>query len=109
MRRLLCCLALAGLAACDGEPPAGASAEADTLRLGEEKFQSVCATCHGRDGLGQGIFPSLAGRPADELAARLRQYKTGHKTGNMSDTMKPFAMALSDQQIDQVSAWLAAQ
>lgn len=94
-------LALCGLAACSQD-----TAAPDP---GAVKFASVCKDCHGERGEGRGIYPRLAGRPADELAARLRQYKSGHKTERMSDAMRPFALALSEQEIDQVAAWLAAQ
>lgn len=106
MRLVIALLALAGLAACGDRTPAGNTIPADP---GAAKFKSVCQDCHGPQGEGRGIFPRLAGRPAAELAARLRQYKSGHKIGNMSDAMKPFAMALSDQEIDQVATWLATR
>lgn len=102
-RRLIVVVALAALAGCDGKEPPSAIAE------GKAKFDSVCRDCHGDQGMGRGIYPRLAGRPADELAARLRQYKSGHKTSNMSDTMRPFAQALSEREIDQLAAYLAAQ
>ncbi|MDD4881336.1 MAG: c-type cytochrome [Gallionellaceae bacterium] len=104
MHRFIYCIVLAGLAACGGQKPAATASAA-----GEAKFASVCQDCHGPRGQGQGRFPKLAGRPAAELATRLRQYKAGHKSGNMSDTMRPFAQALSEQEIDQVAAYLAAQ
>jgi len=101
-RRLIALVALAGLAGCGGE-------KAEIADPGKAKFQAVCQDCHGERGQGRGVYPRLAGRPADELAARLLQYKTGHKTGYMSDTMRPFALALTESEIDQVAAWLATQ
>ena len=104
MKRALTLLALALLAGCGGQEDQKAAADS-----GATKFASVCKDCHGVHGEGKGRFPRLAGRPADELAARLRQYKSGHKIEGMSDTMRPFALALSEQEIDQVAAWLAQQ
>ncbi|TCJ15972.1 c-type cytochrome [Parasulfuritortus cantonensis] len=98
-------LAIAFLPAC-GSRDAGKVAASDP---GAALVQNVCKDCHGPNGQGQGRFPRLAGRSAEELATLLRQYKSGHKSVNMSDTMRPFAQALSDQQIDQVAAYLAAQ
>ncbi|MFA5081025.1 MAG: c-type cytochrome [Hydrogenophilaceae bacterium] len=103
MHRFIAIAALSGLAACGGEKPAA------TTDPGASKFASVCQDCHGPRGQGLGRFPKLAGRPAEELAARLRQYKTGHKSGDMSDTMRPFAQAMSEQEINQVAAYLATQ
>lgn len=104
-RHLLPLLALTALTACGGTD----SGKAVNKDPGAAKFESVCKDCHGPLGQGQGRFPKLAGRPADELAARLRLYKSGHKSENMSDTMRPFAQALSDKEIDQVAGWLAKQ
>jgi cytochrome c553 len=95
---------LAGLSACGREAAAPVSNEP-----GAAKFASICQDCHGERGQGRNLYPGLAGRPAEELAARLRQYKSGHKIEGMSDAMRPFAQALSEQEIDQVSAWLARQ
>jgi cytochrome c553 len=104
---LLAVLALATLSACDGEgPDTQAAAPANP---GIAKFETVCKDCHGQQGQGQGRFPKLAGRAAGDLAAKLRLYKSGHKSGNMSDTMRPFAQALSESEIDQIAAYLAAK
>ena len=35
-----------------------------------------CTGCHGMDGRSPGSIPSLAGRPASELAALLRSFKS---------------------------------
>ncbi|NTV95382.1 MAG: c-type cytochrome [Thiobacillus sp.] len=102
MRNLIAIAVLSGLAACGG----GQETATDP---GATKFNSVCKDCHGPDGQGQGRFPKLAGRPAEQLAAKLRQYKSGHKSENMSDTMRPFAQTLSETEIDQVAAWLATR
>jgi cytochrome c553 len=99
---VLAVIALAALAGCGRQ-------DASTTAEGKTKFDSVCRDCHGDRGQGRGIYPRLAGRPADELATRLRQYKSGHKTSDMSDTMRPFAQALSEREIDQLAAYLAAQ
>jgi cytochrome c553 len=96
---------LAGLSACWREDVA-TTAPSDP---GAVKFASVCKDCHGERGQGRDRFPKLAGRPAAELGARLRQYKSGHKIEGMSDAMRPFAQALSEAEIDQVSTWLAKQ
>ena len=105
MRLLITLLALAGLTACSDRHPAATA----TNDPGAAKVENVCKDCHGPRGQGQGRFPRLAGRPADELATLLRRYKSGHKSGNMSDTMRPFAQALTDKEIDQVAAYLATQ
>lgn len=104
MRYAIVLSCLVGLSACGGPAP-----EPEASDPGAAQYRSVCQDCHGPEGAGQGRFPKLAGRPAGELAGLLRQYKSGHKSVNMSDTMRPFAQALSEAQIDQVAAWLATR
>lgn len=104
MRHFFLLSSLVGLAACGGPPQ-----EPEAANPGAAKYRSVCQDCHGPAGAGQGRFPKLAGRPAAELASLLRQYKSGHKSANMSDTMRPFAQALSEPEIDQLAAWLATR
>lgn len=107
MKRQLFALAIvAGLSACSGQDANDGAAATDP---GAVKFNSGCKDCHGANGQGMGRFPKLAGRPAAELAARLRLYKSGVRSGNMSETMRPFAEALSDTEIDQIAAWLATR
>ncbi len=104
MRTFPALVALAALTVCGQQAP-----ETPPTDPGAAKFVSVCQDCHGPDGQGMNRYPKLAGRTADELAARLRQYKSGHKSENMSDTMRPFAQALTEAEIDQVATWLASR
>jgi len=91
------------------DPPgqAAAGANAPALNIGKIKYASNCLGCHGRDGAGQGVFPKLAGKPAAELAARLRDYRAGKTVGPQSATMTPFAKALTDAEIDALAGYLA--
>ncbi len=103
MRRhfaLIGALALA-LAACGKEaaPPA--------VSPGELKFATVCTGCHGRHAQGMGVFPRLAGRPAEYIKDKLRHYRAGLKYGEMSDTMLPFARPLTDAEIDAIAAYIS--
>jgi cytochrome c len=84
--------------------PAGAMAEASA---GETKFKTVCASCHGAKAQGQGAFPKLAGMTAADLKAKLETYRKGEKIGPMSATMIPMAKALSDKEVDDVTAYIA--
>lgn len=77
------------------------------IQAGEQLYASVCATCHGNAAQGEGFFPQLAGRPATELAERLRAYRAGKKIGAHSETMQKIASALQDDQINDVTQWLS--
>lgn len=70
-----------------------------------EKKAAACAACHGKDGLSSNPqWPSLAGQPAQYLAASLRAYRTGSRPNPL---MAGPAKALSDGDIDDLSAYFA--
>jgi sulfide dehydrogenase cytochrome subunit len=65
-----------------------------------------CASCHGTNGVSAGGIESLAGRPKGELVALMRDFKSGQRKGTL---MPQLAKGYSDQQIEELSAWFAAQ
>jgi cytochrome c553 len=67
---------------------------------------ATCAPCHGTNGQSRGMVPSLAGVPAEKLAAMLAGYKSGALTGTV---MHQIARGYTDEQIALIAAWLAAQ
>lgn len=86
------------------EPAAAMTAAANP---GQAKFKAVCASCHGAQAQGMAAFPKLAGQTAADLKAKLEKYRKGEKIGPMSATMFPVAKALSDQEVDNVTAYIA--
>ena len=42
----------------------GSAFAAGDVAAGKAKYQSICASCHGMNGEGMGIFPKLAGNAA---------------------------------------------
>jgi len=81
---------------------------APVVNPGKLKYVAVCQGCHGTTGGGQGPFPKLAGKPAAELIAKLNDYRAGKTVGPQSDTMMPFAKALTDTEIASISEYLAS-
>lgn len=71
------------------------------------KFKSTCAACHGVMAQGQGTFPKLAGRSADELAGLLNDYKAGKTKGPQSAMMLPIASKLSAEEIKALAGYLS--
>lgn len=71
------------------------------------KYKSTCAACHGVTGQGQGAFPKLAGRSADELAGLLNDYKVGKTKGSQSAMMMPIAAKLSADEIKALAGYLS--
>ena len=71
----------------------------------DEIFSKVCSKCHGPTGRGMASFPSLAGRDADYVASRLKQYRAKEKVGPNCPLMIPHAVKLSDDQIANLAAY----
>jgi cytochrome c553 len=72
-----------------------------------EAAAAACAGCHGTDGnSADPKTPSLAGRDAQYLAMAVKSYSTGKRDNS---TMKSIADPLSKADIDNVSAFYAAQ
>ena len=94
------------------EPAAGGSG--GDIAAGEQKY-AACAACHGADGKGQGgAFPVLTGIPADEAEKKLAAYREGDQDylksvglGDRYGTMAPNAANLSDEQIANLSVYIA--
>ncbi|WP_158611699.1 c-type cytochrome [Guyparkeria sp. SCN-R1] len=109
MRRSLIALAASGALAA----PMLAHAAGD-VAAGKEKYAS-CAACHGADGGGQGgAFPKLTGLGQDETAKKLAAYRDGDQDylkeqglGDRFGTMAPNASGLSDEDIDDLAAYIA--
>jgi cytochrome c553 len=74
---------------------------------GQAKAKEVCQACHGLDGNSQTPdYPKLAGQYPDYLAKALRDYKSGARKNPI---MAGFAGALTASDIDNLSAYYAAQ
>ena len=75
--------------------------------------QAVCAACHGPDGNAIGnAFPKVAGQHEAYLIKQLHNFKIepgAKQPQRMNASMVPYAMALSDQDIRNVSAYYASQ
>ena len=83
---------------------AGAATAAD-VNAGKTK-SAVCAVCHGVQGLSTlPNAPNLAGQPQIYLAEQLKNYRSGKRT---HEVMSVIAKPLSDQEIEDLSAWYAS-
>ncbi len=90
--------------------PEGAPAKADPVKAakpdlakGEASF-AVCAACHGADGnSGTPTFPKLAQQHPQYLIKQLQEFKSGKRNNAV---MKPFATALSDDDMRNIAYWV---
>ena len=77
------------------------------LKAGEAKYQATCASCHGVNGAS--IVPTqpiLAGQHAEYLEIQTRLYRDGERQNAVMGAM---AKGLTDAEIRDISAFLAAQ
>jgi cytochrome c553 len=77
-----------------------------SAKLGKTQAAS-CAGCHGEDGNSMvSTFPKLAGQHELYLANQLQAFKLGSRNAPM---MAPLAMALSDEEMQNIGAYYAEQ
>jgi cytochrome c553 len=93
---------------------AGPAAAAGNIERGKQKADQVCAACHAVGGDWnkplQPEYPRLAGQYRDYLVTTLNAYKQGEKSqiGRKNAIMAGQAAALSRQEIEDISAFLAS-
>ncbi len=107
--KLLAPLMMAALLAAPAFSSAAEEAKAAKPNLvqGEAKYAPICASCHGADGnSGTPANPKLAGQHPQYLVKQLQEFKSGKRP---SAVMKGFAAVLSDEDMVNISAWLASQ
>jgi cytochrome c553 len=83
-----------------------ASATAADMEAGRAKVASVCAACHGANGVSvsEGI-PNLAGQRAGYISAQLEAFKQGTRKNDMMNAIAP---QLSASDIADVAAYFAS-
>jgi len=86
--------------------PAATDQEAD-LAAAEEIFTKSCRACHGNKAQGASSYPRLADLEPDYIADKLRRYRSGEKFGPNSILMIQNAKKLSDEDIANISVYVA--
>ena len=77
------------------------------LAKGEASYTAVCAACHGADGnSGTPVNPKLSQQHPQYLVKQLQEFKSGKRNNAV---MKGFSTALSDDDMKNISYWLAAK
>lgn len=100
--------AIAEAPAAPSAPLAEVSPADAAMERGRIKYGSICSGCHGKNGEGMGIFPKVAGKPAQELAAKLRDYRAGKTMGEQTAMMAPNAQNLTDEEIDSLANYMTS-
>jgi cytochrome c553 len=81
-----------------------------SLKKGEALVKAKqCALCHGEGLKGLGPVPPLAGRSPSYLMRQMYDMEHGFRNGLWTGLMKPVVAGLSDQDLLEISAYVAAQ
>jgi cytochrome c553 len=107
----LCVAAFPTFAAQDAAAPAAKAAAPAPFKpdlvKGEATFTAVCAACHAADGnSGTPVNPKLAQQHPEYLVKQLQEFKSGKRNNAV---MKGFASTMSDEDMKNVSYWLASK
>ncbi|HEY4583732.1 MAG TPA: c-type cytochrome [Lysobacter sp.] len=91
-------------------PPASAPGGRLATRGEWTKGVPGCVQCHGPGGVGVGAaFPAIAAQSAGYIAAQLKAFRDGTRRNDPQSLMRTPASKLTDEDIDAVAAWFAAQ
>ena len=86
---------------------AGETPAKPDLVKGQASYEAVCAACHGADGNSTIVVnPKLAQQHPEYLLKQLHDFKADKRA---DPVMKGFSMMLSDEEMNNISAWLAKQ
>lgn len=70
-------------------------------------FAKGCNGCHGVSATGTNLYPALAYRRQPFLVSKLKNYRAKQGTTQQSQMMIPFAIGLSDKEIDALTTFLS--
>jgi len=84
-----------------------AYAPVGSVKKGEALARS-CGVCHGADLQGLGPVPGIAGRSPSYLARQLYDMQAAARRGEWAELMKPVVTRMSDEDLVNVSAYVAS-
>jgi cytochrome c553 len=100
----------------DPRSPFIAYAPVGSLKKGEALVVSggggrtvACAFCHGADLMGVGPVPGIAGRSPSYLARQMYDMQAGARRGEWAELMKPVVAKLTDEDLVNISAYVASR
>ena len=99
------------------KPPHGKSANPKLAAAGKTIFEGgipaakvqACATCHGKEAAGSGVFPRLAGQHSEYLVKQLVLFKSSQREGGNASIMHAVSTGMSFDQMQAVAAYLASK
>ena len=71
----------------------------------------LCHTCHGPDGNTpiMPVYPKIAGQNKEYLVQQMKDIRDGARSNGLSAAMKPMVANVSDEEMEEIAAWLAAK
>jgi cytochrome c553 len=77
------------------------------IDAGKTRYAQNCGNCHGPGGMGLASYPRLSGKEIAYLVDKLKTYRAGTRIGPNSDLMIMMAQPLTDNEIDNLAAYLS--
>lgn len=101
--------AFLAVCALSGSVLSGSVWAAGDVAAGQAKASTVCAACHGIDGVAviQG-YPNLKGQSEQFIISALNAYKNKERSGGLAVVMQAQAMMLSEEDIANVAAYYSS-
>ncbi|GFE51896.1 hypothetical protein So717_36490 [Roseobacter cerasinus] len=84
----------------------GAGVEVD-MAAAEKIFRKSCRACHGNKAQGAASYPKLSDKDPAYIAEKLEIYRSGERIGPNSILMIQHAKKLSDEDISNLSVYVA--
>lgn len=75
---------------------------------GQKTYKRTCIACHGNKAQGAASFPKLSDKSVEYLTEQLVRYRSGETIGPNTRLMAPNAAKLSDDDIANVTAYIAS-
>ena len=73
---------------------------------GEARYKKTCINCHGPAGKGAASYPKISGNEVSYTKSKLETYRDGIKIGPNSALMIMMAKSLTDEEIENLAAYL---
>jgi cytochrome c553 len=73
---------------------------------GEARYNKTCINCHGPAGKGVASYPKISGQEVSYTKSKLETYRDGIKIGPNSSLMIMMAKPLTDEEIENLAAYL---
>jgi cytochrome c553 len=89
-------------------PPGSLKKGEALVKTGGNGRTEACGVCHGRDLMGLGPVPGIAGRSPSYLARQMYDMQVGARHGEWTNLMKPVVERLTEEDLVHISAYVAS-